>query len=163
VCRKMNYGSSAPSAPGASTPGTSAPSRCDLSTVGFAPCLSSARTTQPINRIDSVIRRIESDDYFRSSSRRTKQSEMENAEHPSSSSGQNCDPLRHRRRNRRRRLERRRRSELSRPALSLHIPSLTAAPGLALCSLLLRSRYLERHSVKGGVKGDHWGGVKGSQ
>ena len=71
---------------------------------------------------------------------------MENSEHPSSSSGQNRDPLRQLRRNRRRRLERRPRSELSRLALPLRLPSLTAAPGLALCRLLLRSRHLECHS-----------------
>jgi hypothetical protein len=71
---------------------------------------------------------------------------MENAEHPSSRSGQNRNSLRLLRRNRRRRLERRPRSELLRLALPLCIPSLAAALGLALCRLLLRSRHLERHT-----------------
>ena len=74
-----------------------------------------------------------------------RQSEMENAEHLSSRSGQNRDSLRLLRRNRRRRLERQPRSELFRLAFSLRLPSVTAAPGLALCRLLLRSRHLERH------------------
>ena len=142
----MSFGSSAPSVPGASIRGTSARSRCAPSTVGFAPCSWSVRTMQPPTRIENEIQRAESNEHYRNSNRLTKQSEMENSEHPSSRSGQDRGPLRHLRRNRRRRMERRPRSELSRLALSLRIPSLTAAPGHALCRLLLRSRHLERDS-----------------
>ena len=112
------------------------------------------RTTQPPTRIDRVLQRDESDEHFRDHIRCAKQSEMENAEHPSSRSGQNRNPLRLLRRNRRRRLERRPRSELSRLALPLRLPSLTAASGLALCRLLLRSRHLERHSRRAELLSD---------
>ena len=150
----MSFGSSVPSVPGASIRGTSARSRCAPSTVGFAPCSWSVRTMQPPTRIENEIQRAESNEHYRNSNRLTKQSEMENSEHPSSRAGQDSGPLRLLCCNRWRRLERRPRPELLRLAIPVRLPSLVAALGFSLCRLLLRSRHLERHPRRSGFLPD---------
>ncbi len=152
---RVNYGSSVPSVPGASIPGTSARSPCGPSTVGFAPFSSSIRTTQPPTRIDNVIRGQKAMNISETAILEADKVRWRMPSIPSSRSGP--EP------------------RFSSPALRYSVAQAGAAtqvlnylallfpfaylhsrrrPGLALCRLLLRCRHLERHSGRAELLSD---------